>query len=65
MVTRKQKIREIPMPTWVIQRVEALAINDVWDLPKGYEPLFVDRFANDNDFAASLHEGGIEIVVYD
>ena len=28
------------------------------DIADGYEPLFVDRFSNDNGFAANLHEGG-------
>ena len=32
MVTHKQKIRKIPMPTWVVQRVEALAVSDGWDI---------------------------------
>ena len=55
MVTRKQKILEIPMPNWVIQRVEALAIRNGHDLANGDEPLFVDRFSNENYFAAALH----------
>ena len=65
MVTRKQKIQEIPMPTWFIQRVEEFAINDGQDLSKGNEPLLIDNFANNNDFAATLHESGISGVVKD
>ena len=50
MVTHKQNIREIPMPTWVIRRIEALATQDRRDLSNGNETLFVDRFSNKNDF---------------
>ena len=46
------------MPTWVIQHVEALAMRDGKYLADGDEPLFIDWFDNDNDFAAALHEGG-------
>ena len=53
------------MPTWVIQRVEALIINDGQDLAKVNEPLFIDRFTNEIDFAAARHEGGISGVVQD
>ena len=47
------------MPTWFIQRVGALAMRDGRYLAGGDELLFVDRFANKNDFADALHEGGI------
>ena len=47
------------MPTWVIQLVEILAMHDGQDLADGYEPLSVDRFASDNDFYYTLHEGDI------
>ena len=53
------------MPTWVIQRVESLAMHDGQDLSGGDKPLFVDRFSNENDFASALHEGGITGVVQD
>ena len=59
VVTRKQKIIEIPIPTWVIQHVEARAMFDGWDLADGNEPIFINRFTKNNDFAAVLHEGGI------
>ena len=57
--THKQKIWEISMPTCVIQIIETLTMRDRRDLDNGDELLFVDRFANENDFAATLHEGGI------
>ena len=57
VVTRKHKIREIPIPSWVIQCVEALAVSDGRYLADGNEPLLVDQFSNENDFAAALHEG--------
>ena len=53
------------MPTWVIKRVEALDMHDAQDLADDDEPLFVERFSNDNDFAAALHESGIVGVVQD
>ena len=65
MVTSKQKIREIPIPTWVIQHVEARAMCDGWDLADGNEPMFIDRFTNKNDFSAALHEGGTEGVAWE
>ena len=40
-------------------------MRDRWDLADGDEPLFVYRFANENDFAATLHEGGIVVVAQD
>ena len=65
VVTRKQKIREIQMPIWVIQHVEARAMCDGWDIADGNEPMFINRFTNKNDFAAALHEGGITGVAQD
>ena len=65
MVTSKQKRGEIPIPTWVIQHVEARAMFDGWDLADGNEPMFINRFTNKNDFAAVLHEGGITWVAQD
>ena len=65
MVTRNQKIREIQIPTWVIQHVEARAMFDRWDLADGNEPMFINRFTKNNDFAAVLHEGGITWVAQD
>ena len=59
VVTRKQKIKEILMPTWVIQRVESLTMRDRQDLDGRNESLLVDRSANENYFSAVLHEGGI------
>ena len=53
------------MPTWVIQSVEALSINDGRDLDKGNEPLFVDHFSNGNYFSAALHEFGTSGVAQD
>ena len=53
------------MPTWVIQRVEALAINGRQDLAKGDKLLFVGRFSNENDFSAAIHEGVIAGVAQD
>ena len=38
---------------------------DGWDISDGNELLFVERFANENYFAAALHEGGIAGVVQD
>ena len=63
MVTCKKKIGEIPMPTWVIQRVEAIVICYGQDISNRYEPLFIELFFNENDFSAALHEGGITGVV--
>ena len=65
MVTRKQKTQHIFMATWVVQRVEALTASKGEDLADSYEPLFVDQFSNNNDFAASLHESGIAGVPQD
>ena len=62
MVTRKNKIREITIPNWVIQSVEVLAARDGKDLADGSELLFVDRFENGNYFAAALREGSITLV---
>ena len=59
VVKIKQKILEIPIPTWVIKRVEAISVRNRWYLVNVYEPLFVGRFANENDFVAALHKGGI------
>ena len=53
------------MPIWVIQRIEAPAVHDGQDLSDSDEPLLVDHFANDNDFFAALHEGGITGVAQD
>ena len=53
------------MPTWVTQHVEAIAINGGRDIAKDDEPLFVDRFSNNNDFSVALHEGGIKGVAQD
>ena len=53
------------MPTWVIQRFEALAMCDGRDISDGDEPVFVNSFTNDNDFSAVLHENGITGVVQD
>ena len=62
MVTRKQKIREIPIPTWVVQRVKSLIMRDGRYIDDGNEPLFINRFSNETDFGAALHEGGITVV---
>ena len=35
------------------------------DIADGNEPLFVDRFSNENDFTDALHEGSIEGVAQD
>ena len=35
VVTRKQKIRDIPMPTWFVQLVESLAAYKGQDLDYG------------------------------
>ena len=51
------------MPTWVIQRVEAIVICYGQDISNRYEPLFIELFFNENDFSAALHEGGITGVV--
>ena len=56
MVTRKKKLREIPMPTWLIQHVEALTMHGGQDIADGDEPLYVDHFSKKNDFSAALHE---------
>ena len=53
------------MPTWVIQRVEALAMCDGRDISDGNEPLFIEHFTNENYFSASLHQGGIAGVSQD
>ena len=37
-------IREIPIPTWVIQHVEALVARNLRDLTNGNKPLFNDHF---------------------
>ena len=42
VITCKKKILEIPMPTWVIQRADALAMRDGRDLYDGNELMFVD-----------------------
>ena len=49
----------------MIQYVGALNMKDRQDLSDGDEPLFVDRFPNENDFASALHEGGIAGVAQD
>ena len=59
MVTRKHKIQEIQIPTWVIQLVEALTACNGRDLADEYGPLFADHFDNENAFSAALHECGI------
>ena len=38
---------------------------DGWDLADGNEPMFIDRFTNNNYFAAGLHEHGITGVAQD
>ena len=53
------------MPKWVIQCVEALVVRDGWYLSDVDELLFLDRFANEHDFSAALHEGGISGVAQD
>ena len=53
------------MPTWVIQCVDSLVMRDGWVIAEYYELLFVDRFTNENGFAAALHEGGITGVAQD
>ena len=53
------------MPTWIIQCIEALAAHYRQDIYNSDEPLFVDCFANENDFAAALHKGGILVVAQD
>ena len=53
------------MPTWFIQRAKALVMRDRQDLDNGDELLFVYCFTNENDFAATLHEGGIKGVAQD
>ena len=65
VVTHKQKIRELPIPTWFTHHVEALDVRVGQDLANGNEPTFVNRFANNNDFAADPHEGGIAVVAQD
>ena len=65
VVKRRQKIREIPMPTWIIQHVEAIAMHDGHFLSEDNKPLLNDRFAHKNDFATALHEGGITVVAQD
>ena len=60
-----RKYSKIPMPAWVIQSAKSLAACDVKDLASGYEPLFIDRFANKNYFSGVLHEGGITGVEQD
>ena len=40
-------------------------MHDRQDLSDGDEPLSVDRFADENDFSAALHEGGIARVAQD
>ena len=47
------------MPTWFIQHIGSRAMHDGWDIVDGCELMFVDHFANDNDLADALHEGGI------
>ena len=53
------------MPAWVIQYVGALSMKDRRDLSGGDEPLFFDRFTNENDFSSALHKGGISVVAQD
>ena len=65
VVTRNQKIKEIQIPSWVIQLIEALDMRDRQDLAENYEPLFVERFSNKNYFDATLHKGGIAGVAQD
>ena len=48
-----------------LSSVEALVIREGWYLADKYEPLFFERFANNNYFAAALHEDGIARVVQD
>ena len=65
VVTRKQKIWETPILTWVIQIIEALTVCDGQDLVHGDELIFIDRFYNDNDFSSTIHKGGITLVAKD
>ena len=53
------------MPTWVIQKFEALDMCCRWYLANNDEQLFFDRFSNENCFAAALHEDEIAGVVQD
>ena len=53
------------MSAWVIQRVEALSVHDGRDLADSNEPMFVDQFSNEDDFADSLRDGGITGVAQD
>ena len=53
------------MTTWVIQHGEALAARDGRYLADSHKPLFIARFANDDDFDDTLHEGGISGVTQD
>ena len=48
VVTRKQNISEITMPTWAIQHVEALTACNGRDLADGNESLFLASFTKDN-----------------
>ena len=65
MVTRKQKIWETPILTWVIQIIEALTVCYGQDLVHGDKLMLIDRFSNDNDFSSTIHKGGIIWVAKD
>ena len=65
MVTLKQNISDILIQTCFIRRVEDLDAYDKQDLAKNNEPLLLDHFANENYFAADLHEGGIAVLAHD
>ena len=47
------------MTTWVTQGVDSLDVRNGRDIANGNKPLFVERFDNENDFSATLHEGCI------
>ena len=53
------------MPTLVIQCAEALAAQYGQDQVDGYDPLFTDRFSQNNYFSAALRESGISGVAQD
>ena len=42
-----------------------LKILEIWDIVDRNEPLFVERFSNNNDFSSALHESGISGVAHD
>ena len=54
---------EIPIPTLVIQCVESLVTRGGRYLVNDNEPIFVDRFVNENDFAVTLHDDGMRTIM--